>query len=217
MNQFHRIDPTTWKRLPYYNHYLNQLRCTFSITVNLDITSLQQTLKEQWVKLYPVLIYSLAKVVNSHEEFRTSTDKHGNVGIWEKMHPSYTLFHKESETFSEIWTPWCEDLPEFINRYRQDVFEFGDKEGICPKPQMPENTFPISSLPWSTFTGFNLNIFGDGSYLLPIFTWGKYFKEHRDGKDQTLIPLSIQVHHAVCDGYHVSRFINELQCVMNSL
>lgn len=217
MNQFHRIDLTTWKRLPYYNHYLNQLRCTFSITVNLDITSLQQKLKEKGVKLYPVLIYSLAKVVNSHEEFRTSTDEHGNIGVWEKMHPSYTLFHKESETFSEIWTPWCEALPEFINRYRQDILEFGDKEGICPKPQMPDNTFPVSSLPWSTFTGFNLNVFGDGSYLLPIFTWGKYFKEHRDGKDQTLIPLSIQVHHAVCDGYHVSRFINELQCVMNSL
>jgi chloramphenicol O-acetyltransferase type A len=25
------------------------------------------------------------------------------------------------------------------------------------------------------------------------------------------IPISIQAHHAICDGYHSSRFINEMQ------
>ncbi len=25
------------------------------------------------------------------------------------------------------------------------------------------------------------------------------------------LPLAVQVHHAVCDGFHVSRLINELQ------
>ena len=83
---------------------------------------------------------------------------------------------------------------------------------INPKPGLPENVFPISSLPWTTFTGFNLNITSDGTYLFPIFTFGKYFIR---GK-KTLIPLSVQVHHAVCDGFHVSRFINDLQSVLDS-
>ena len=43
--------------------------------------------------------------------------------------------------------------------------------------------------------------------LLPIFTMGKYFE--RDGK--RLLPLAIQVHHAVCDGYHVGVFVEKLQ------
>lgn len=52
-----------------------------------------------------------------------------------------------------------------------------------------------------TFTSFNINVFGDGKYLLPIFTLGKYFEEN----EKRMIPLAIQVHHAVCDGYHVGK------------
>ena len=48
-------------------------------------------------------------------------------------------------------------------------------------------------------------------YLLPIFTFGKYYEE--GGK--YYIPLSIQVHHAVCDGFHVCRFLDELQDLLN--
>ena len=54
---------------------------------------------------------------------------------------------------------------------------------------------------------FNINVFDDGKFLLPIFTMGKYFE--RDGK--RLLPLAIQVHHAVCDGYHIGVFVEKLQ------
>ena len=47
----------------------------------------------------------------------------------------------------------------------------------------------------------------DGKFLLPIFTMGKFFE--RDGK--RLLPLAIQVHHAVCDGYHLGVFVEKLQ------
>ena len=57
------------------------------------------------------------------------------------------------------------------------------------------------------FTGFNINVFDEGKFLLPIFTMGKFFE--RDGK--RLLPLAIQVHHAVCDGYHVGVFVEKLQ------
>lgn len=39
-----------------------------------------------------------------------------------------------------------------------------------------------------------------------IFTVGKYFEQ--DSKK--LLPLATQVHHAVCDGYHVSMFVEQL-------
>ena len=46
---------------------------------------------------------------------------------------------------------------------------------------------------------------------LQIFTMGKYFE--RDGK--RMLPLAIQVHHAVCDGYHVGLFVEKLQKYIN--
>ena len=76
-----------------------------------------------------------------------------------------------------------------------------------PKEGTPANSFNISMVPWVEFTGFNINVFDEGKFLLPIFTMGKFFE--RDGK--RLLPLAIQVHHAVCDGYHVGVFVEKLQ------
>ena len=204
---FKPIDTSSWKRKPYFDHYFSQIRCTYSITVNIDITNVLSFKDRNKVKLYPLLIYVISKAVNKYEEFRTAINDRGVIGIWETLSPCYTVFHKDSESFSNIWTEWNDDLNLFLSNFEQDSKRFGQIDRIDAKPNTPANVFPISSLPWTTFTGFNLNIFADGTYLLPIFTYGKYFK---DG-NRYLIPLSIQVHHAVCDGFHVSRLINEIQ------
>lgn len=204
---FKLIDTSSWKRKPYFDHYFNQIRCTYSITVNIDITNVLSFKDRNKVKLYPLLIYVISKAVNKYEEFRTAINDRGEIGVWETLSPCYTVFHKDSESFSNIWTEWNDDLNLFLSNFEQDSKRFGQIDRIDAKPNTPANVFPISSLPWTTFTGFNLNIFADGTYLLPIFTYGKYFK---DG-NRYLIPLSIQVHHAICDGFHVSRLINEIQ------
>ena len=80
------------------------------------------------------------------------------------------------------------------------------------KPPAGKNLFNVSCIPWSSFTGFNLNLQNGYDYFLPIFTIGKYFS---DGGKMRL-PLAVQVHHAVCDGYHLSRFINGLQTWMDA-
>ena len=44
--------------------------------------------------------------------------------------------------------------------------------------------------------------------------WGEYRLDERFA-DKVLMPLAIQVHHAVCDGFHVCRFLDELQDLLN--
>ncbi|MED1449061.1 CatA-like O-acetyltransferase, partial [Bacillus pacificus] len=87
---------------------------------------------------------------------------------------------------------------------------YANVHGLFTKENIPPNVFPISSIPWTSFTGFNIN--NDADYLLPIITCGKYFNE----KNKVMLPVSLQVHHSVCDGYHASRFIEDLQALSNS-
>lgn len=42
--------------------------------------------------------------------------------------------------------------------YNDDILTYGSKNMMNPKPNMPENTFPISMIPWVSFEGFNLNL-----------------------------------------------------------
>lgn len=209
--EFKLVDISKWSRKEYFDHYLNQVACTYSVTLNLDATILIEEIKRKNIKLYPVMIYLLCTIVNKHEEFRTSIDPDGNVGVFDLLHPSYTIFQKESETFTNIWTEYTPSFPEFYKQYLLDVRNYGEIKSFIAKPGMPVNVFNISSIPWINFTGFNLNLPKITDYLLPIFTTGKYFEQN--GK--IWLPMSIQAHHAVCDGFHVGRFVNELQEAMN--
>jgi len=66
--KFNLIEKEKWDRLPYFEHYLNQ-KCTFSITANIDITTLLEQLRNKGIKLYPSFIYMVTRIVNSHKEF----------------------------------------------------------------------------------------------------------------------------------------------------
>ena len=197
------IDRTKWGRSEYFDHYFSQVPCTYSVVFKLDITRLRQ----QGQKLYPTMLYHIAAEVNSREEFRTAINGEGQLGVYDQMHPCYTIFHKESETFSNLWTAYTPDYTAFCKAYQQDMDEYGDNLGLSAKPETPENTFPVSMLPWASFEGFNLNLQKGYDYLLPIFTMGRYYEE----SGRILLPLAVQVHHAVCDGFHVCRFVNSLQ------
>ena len=152
------------------------------------------------------MIWLLTQTVNPMPEFRTALTDEG-LGIYDKMHPAYTIFNRESKTFSGIWTEVTSDYGEFLKAYEADTAAFSSSLGFEPKPNRPPNSFDISMVPWFTFSAFQINVFGEGKYLLPIFTMGKFF----DWNGKRMMPLAIQVHHAVCDGYHVGKFIELLQ------
>lgn len=208
---FQLIDVSKWKRREYFNYYLTDVPCTYSMTQNLDISSLLKVIRKEKIKLYPCMIYLLTSVVNKHEEFRTTINENGTLGIFDVMDPLYTVFVKESETFTNIWTKYSPSFSEFNRNYLSDVEKFGETDQFIAQSNVPSNVFTISIIPWVSFTGFNLNLPKSSSYLLPIFTMGKYFEQD----NKTLLPISIQVHHAVCDGFHLARFVNELQELIN--
>lgn len=205
--KFNPIDMENWSRKPYYEHYMNQVRCTYSMTANIEIAELRAELRVRGMKLYPALIYMITTVVNRHLEFRTCFDSEGRLGFWDGMSSSFTIFHEEDKTFSSIWTPYCEEFIRFHDGYLRQTEAYKDAKQLFPDASEPPYTFPISSIPWVNFTGFNLNVYNEGTYLLPIFTIGKFEKLN----DKVLLPLSVQLHHAVCDGYHAGLLFNELQ------
>ena len=198
--KFNLIQMETWERKEYYNHYINNIVCTYSVTVNLNITNLVGQ------KIYPAMLWLLTDTVNELKEFRTSLSLDG-LGIYEDMNPSYTIFNKENKNFSEIWTKFDKDYNKFLALYEKDSENYSTSTKLSPKTDQPRNVFNVSMLPWVTFSAFNLNIHSDGKYLLPIFTMGKTFIQ----EEKTMLPLAIQVHHAICDGYHVGVFVETLQ------
>ena len=201
---FTLIDLDNWERREHYLYFINEVRCSYSVCVNLDISNLNGQ------RLYPAMLWLLTRTVNEMPEFRTSFTEDG-LGYYSEMHPAYTVFNRDTKTFSGIWTAYQPDYSSFLHGYEEDARKYSFTTQYEPKPGRPANSFDVSMVPWFSFTAFNLNVFGDGTYLLPIFTMGKTFEEN----EKTMLPLAIQVHHAVCDGYHVGKFIETLQANIN--
>lgn len=204
--KFNIINRDNWYRKEYFEHYLQQ-QTTFSITNKINITILMKNLKKKNYKLYPAFIFMVTKIVNSHRELRTSFNSAGKLGYWTEVCPSYTIFDMKTHTFSCIWSPILGDFSEFHSQYEKDIEKYNGAGSLFPKTPIPDNNIPISMIPWSSFTAFNLNINNAGDFLLPIITGGEYSQEN----GELFLPTALQIHHAVCDGYHASAFMNDLQ------
>ena len=203
------IDLNTYKRKEYFNHFTKDIPCTFSITCKIDVSNI----KSKNYKFYPSCIFAVTSAVNIYEEFRTAYNSQHELVVYNEMLPCYTVLNSNTETFFNLWTPYNSNFQEFIKSYNEDIKVYKNSLQMNPKANMPENIFPISALPLLHFEGFNLNLLKGYDYLLPIFTFGKY--ENINGR--FIMPVSVQVHHGVCDGYHVSRFITTLQEIIDKL
>lgn len=207
---FHKINFDTWERKEHFHYYMNFIKTNYNLTAELDITNLLEKTKEKNLKFFPTMLYCITKGVNQNKEFRMDYDNDGNLGYWDFVVPSYTIFHEDDKTFSDIWSEYSNDFKIFYKNVIDDIEKYKDIKGIKTKPGRGNNFCPISSLPWLSFTGCADDTFTESKMLFPVITFGKYFR--KDSK--TLIPISIFVNHAVADGYHTCKLINDIQNII---
>lgn len=200
-----KIDISEWERGELFSHYINKNRVVMSLTCDIDVAPLLEYTKQNGLKFYPAMIWAVSKIINAHDEFKFRLDREGNLIKWDFLSPSYTDFHKEDENFVKFVTEYSDDLADFHARALEDIEKYKGERAFVEG--MPENFFDVSCLPWIRYTHFDIHTFGSGKFLAPIITWGKYQKQG----DKTLMPVTISVHHAVCDGYHLCRFFTELE------
>lgn len=95
---FQPINQEIWERREHYAYYTKTLPCGYSVTVRLDVTNLYEEVKRHGLKFYPAFIYCASKAVNEMKEFRMGKDAEGNPGIWDVVHPNYTIFHEDDRS-----------------------------------------------------------------------------------------------------------------------
>ncbi|SCE14528.1 chloramphenicol O-acetyltransferase type A [Streptomyces sp. IgraMP-1] len=204
------IDLDTWPRRQHFDHYRRRVPCTYAMTVEVDVTAFAAALRRSPRKSYLAQVWALATVVNRHEEFRMCLTSSGDPAVWPVVHPAFTVFNPERETFACVWAPYDPDFATFHDTAAPLLAVHSRATAFFPQGNPPPNAFDVSSLPWASFTGFTLDIRDGWDHLAPIFTLGRYTE--RD--DRLLLPLSVQIHHAAADGFHTARLTDELQTLL---
>lgn len=152
----------------------------------------------------------MSYIVNSRDEFRmTAVRSRGEYhpAVWDILNPVHNIFHEETETYTSIFSLWNRDMEQFCSNAAEDM-ERAKNLSVMSVPALGNNTFDVSCVPWRHFTsvGISHNI-ADGASLTPVIVWGGF----RETGGRTYLPLSITIHHAAADGFHLARFLNEAE------
>jgi len=205
-HEFHPIDRNTWSRTPHFYYFTKMLPTGYSLTVEVDISNAYHTVKKAGKKFFPAYLYLASRLISRQQEFRIA-EQNGQLGYYEVLHPSYACFHEDDKTMSSLWTEYDSDFKTFYGNYMEDQRQYAGNHGIVAKTDLPENNYMVGMLPWTQFTSYTPVPYGSGSNYFPVLQAGRIF----DKGDRKMMPLSITVHHAVADGYHVGLFLQRFQ------
>lgn len=181
-----------------------------SITSDIDVTDFVAFCKEYGLNFYSSLVCLVTQVVNRSEHFRLGYNEDGELVLWNHISPYYTDFLKDTKEFITIITPYSADFRLFYENIQKDRKYSVDNRVLRAEITTP-NIFGISSVPWINYSSVSFENYDQSTSLSPIITWGKYvFKE---GKLK--LPLSLQMHHAACDGYDMAQFFLDVENELN--
>lgn len=199
------LDMKTWTRTPYYNYYAHGSKGMCAVTAELDVSALSEKCGEE--NIFIPLLYCITKVINAHEEFRVGYCKeNGELMVWDYICPIHRVFHPETETFTRICTDWTADYKAFASAAAADIAR-GEKCSALNAEEFPDSVFEVSYVPWLHFTSVNTKMSESGKYLAPIVTIGGAQKSSA----KSTVPLTMQISHAVADGFHIARFFKEME------
>lgn len=202
---YKKISVESWNRAAIFKHFIDDVRCVLSITTEVDVSDVLAFCKTGGYRFYPTFLYLVSRAINRRDEFRMRFDENEDPVLWNEVSPSYIVFHPEDELFTRLITAYSADFQSFYQSVLSDMDTHKDARGL-EVSYSEQNTFDASCLPWLHYSACDLHVFDAGIYLSPIVTWGKY--QEFDGT--SVMPLTMQVHHAVADGFHVSRFFDDV-------
>ncbi|ECW8954934.1 type A chloramphenicol O-acetyltransferase [Campylobacter lari] len=152
---FKIIDLEQYKRKEHFNFYTQNIPCSFEITVKLDISSFYYFIKNNNYEFYSCFIHTISKSINAFDNFKFSLDQNKQLICYDVIHPSYTIFHKDSKTFSVLWTFYKENLNNFLSLYEEDKQLSKSNKSMFLKEPI-DNFFNIFTILWITFKSFSL-------------------------------------------------------------
>lgn len=205
---FSVIEEQDFPRRETFGYFSQMAPTGYSLTAKWDVTALRKTVRNAEIKFYPAYLWLVTKALCAQQEFRLAC-LDGRLVCYDVLTPFYAVFHEDDKTFSMMWTEFDERFPVFYERFLTDRDRYGENHGFLSKKDAPPppNAYTVSCLPWITFRHFSVHSYEKKAYYFPSVEAGKW--EEKAGR--TLLPLSVTCHHAAADGWHVARFLHDVQ------
>lgn len=198
------VDIENWNRKTIYEYFKDFPDPFFNMTANLDVTELYRFCKEKKLSFSLANLFYSLETVNEIREFRMRL-KDDKLVEFEKIHATMTIAQPD-ETFSFCYF-----------EMQENVFDFNEAGKTAVENYTRLKTFDVmrdrvdliysSVIPWVSFTSFKHASRLNNKFTIPRMVWGKMFEDAGRKK----LPHSVEVNHAIADGFHVGKYFVSLQ------
>jgi chloramphenicol O-acetyltransferase type A len=182
----------------------------FAITAAVDVTGLRRASREEsGPSFFLASLFASLRAANAQPEFRRRLRP---GGIWEhdRVDVGATVMRAD-ETFGFAYFAWASDAAAFLESGRREVARVAAGSGAADPRDDRDDLIHHSVLPWISFSSFKNARRGAGESV-PKVVFGRH--EERDGR--RLMPVAIEVHHALVDGLHVARYLESLRAELEA-
>lgn len=205
MELYQVIDLKNFDRTDYFQYFMS-VGTTIEFTAKIDVRTAVKKCNQESIGFHAYTLFKIYKVMNEIKNFRYDI-LDGKLIEWKKIVPTFSGFNKETNLFFTLYEEPTDDYLEFDRRYKKTVKKYADSNTIVPQRDLPHNVFNVSCIPWLHFEHFSSNSKIQENQIVKMITIGKY----EEINSKFMMPVTIQVSHAIVDGYHVSMFFKKLQ------
>jgi chloramphenicol O-acetyltransferase type A len=199
------LDVTNWARRDVFEFFRGFDKPYFNICTRLDVTNLLAVLRDRpKVSVSLACHYFALRAANEVESFRYRL-RGGKVIVHDVIHGGTTVL-LANENFTLAYFDYDANFENFIAGAELAVKEVLSGDGAF-RPNPSDDRIHFTTLPWVSFTSFSHARNWGREDSIPKIAFGKFVRENQ----RTLLPFSVEVHHALMDGLHVGRYVSRLE------
>jgi chloramphenicol O-acetyltransferase type A len=202
MPEFLNIE--TWSRRNQFRLFRDYDNPYFNVCADVDVTALLTYTRARKLSPFITYHYLSTKTANGIECFRYRF-REGQVVIHDQVNASAIVLLAD-ESFTFLVLPYTTDFAAFHANARS-LIDATRSQPATFDARGAEDAIYHSVVPWVSFTSISHARNARHTNGAPRVTFGKFHE--RDGR--VLMPLSVQVHHALMDGLHVGRFFERFE------
>ena len=205
------LDLESWKRRQHFEFFRHYERPWFNICADVDVTRLVSRCGEpDGPSFFLASLWLSLLAANEIEEMRYRL-RGDEVVVYPVIDGGTTVLMPD-ETFAFAYFDFQPTFPPFAEAGARELERVKrGPGGLDPKTDR-EDMIHYSVIPWVSFSSFSHARTWKGEHSVPKIVFGK----HRREGDRRLLPVSVEVHHALVDGLHVGRFYRRFEELASS-
>lgn len=204
------INIDDWNRKEHYYFFSKMKSPFFGITSEVNCTKAYEKAKDENISFFSYYLHRSMMAVNMINEFKYRIIDN-KVYEFNKINAGATI-SRNDRTFAFIYVIFDEDFEIFNKDLQNEIQEVKKSSGLrLNNDELNKDLIRHTTIPWTHFTSILHPTNFDNSDSVPKITFGKFYEKN----SQKFMPISIEAHHGLMDGSHISEYLEKFEIILN--